>query len=141
VLSHVRIETLVSELDNEVPREGAFARLVQYGGGPDESYLVANERGFLRLGIEFLRASVAPQRQRGRNGGQILDIELDYVLDPDAEIGIDNLERRDPFEPDAPVANPTTWPERVRVTLIVLAGLAAIAVWLVGLVTVARWIG
>ena len=141
MLSHARIETLVSELDNEVPREDAFARLVQYGGGPDESYLVANERGFLRLGIEFLRAAVAPPRPGRTNGGQILDIDLDYVLDPDAEIGIDYLERRDPFEPNAPVAEPTTWPERVRVTLIVLAVVAAVAVWIVGAVTLARWIG
>ena len=142
MLSADRIRTLVAELDPEVPREGAFARLVQYGGGPDETYLVANQRGYLRLSIEFLRAAIAPTAadttpKRARS----LDIDLEYVLDPDSDVGIDYLERREDLIPGVPSRAPMGWPDRFRFAVIALVVLAAVAVWLVGFVAIARWVG
>jgi hypothetical protein len=142
VLSADRIRTLVAELDSEVPREGAFARLVQYGGGPDEAYLVANERGYLRLGIEFLRAAIAPTTaDAASTRGRVLDIDLDYVLDPDSDVGIDYLERREDLGRSVRSREPMGWPQRFRFAIIALVVLAAVAVWLIGFVAIARWAG
>ena len=45
-----QIKKMVAELDAAVPRDGARVYLSQYGGGPDESKVVGNQRGYLRLG-------------------------------------------------------------------------------------------
>ena len=55
-----RVREAIDLLDAEVPRAGARVRLHQYGGGPDEGQIVANETGYLRLGVEFLKAAFVP---------------------------------------------------------------------------------
>ncbi len=86
------IKKMVAELDAAVPREGARVHLSQYGGGPDESKVVANQRGYLRLGIEFLRAAFAPPSPKSKN---MIDADLRYMLTEDSTVGFDWFERRE----------------------------------------------
>jgi len=58
-----KIRAIITQLDNEVPRENATVILEQYGGGPDESHIVANQTHYLRLEIEFLKAGFAGNSQ------------------------------------------------------------------------------
>lgn len=46
-MNEAEIAALVDRLDRLVPREGAHVRLEQYGGGPDESRIVANQASYL----------------------------------------------------------------------------------------------
>src|SRR5688572_15306493 len=55
-----KVQDAIAFLDEEVPRGHARVKLDQYGGGPDESRIIANKDGFLRLGVEFLKAAYAP---------------------------------------------------------------------------------
>lgn len=58
-LNDAYIKELIENLDQSVSSEGAAVRLDQYGGGPDESQITGNRVGYLRLGIEFLKAAYA----------------------------------------------------------------------------------
>jgi len=77
-------ESLVTELDDLVPRDGACVTLRQYGGGPDESRITANQRGYLRLGIEFLKAAFAPTNKENS-----LKADIGYLLTEDSDVGFD----------------------------------------------------
>ena len=45
--------------------------------------------GFLRFGLEFARGAVVAGSGQGRNGGEIVALDLDDVLDPEAELVFD----------------------------------------------------
>lgn len=64
------IERFIRELDHAVPREGAQVRLEQRDSGPEESIIAGNPPGFLRLGIELLKAGIAPEPEPTKNGDQ-----------------------------------------------------------------------
>ena len=66
-----RVQELVEEPDGLVPRTGAVVIMNVYEGGCDESRITATETGYLRLGIEMLRAPSALRFVDGR------DIQID----------------------------------------------------------------
>jgi len=63
-MDEARVKYLVEELDRAVPKEGAVISFRQYGGGPDESKIMASKVGLLRAGVELLRAGIGPARER-----------------------------------------------------------------------------
>ena len=128
-----RIQEAIAFLDREVPREGARVRLDQYGGGPDESQLIANQTGYLRLGIELLKAAFRPTGERAS-----VEVEIEDLVTSDSKIHFDWFERREPSESG-------TLPTQARSAFLPIAtGIALLAVFLgllgVGLITVVRWL-
>src|SRR5271167_2697647 len=87
-----QIKKMIADLDAAVPRDGARVHLSQYGGGPDESKVIANQRGYLRLGIEFLRAAFAPSSPKSQ---ETIETDLRYLLTEDSTVGFDWFERRE----------------------------------------------
>lgn len=81
-----RIQTVVDELDRDVPKEDARVLLEQYGGSPDESRIIATRSGLLRLGVEFLKAGVAENPQTAG---------LSALLHAESDIGFDSIEVRE----------------------------------------------
>lgn len=86
-----RVLRLIDELDAHVPREGAIVRFEQYGGGPDESKVVGNRSGYLRLGIELMKGGLAPISP-GKTGDRI-EVEIEYLVDAESNISFDWFER------------------------------------------------
>ena len=125
-----KIRETIALLDREIPREGARVRLDQYGGGPDESRIIANKAGFLRLGLELLKAAYAP-RERGSTS---VSVDLDYLLTGDSSIGFDWFERREPDDEQPSSSG----------RLVALVGLTVLAILillvLIGLYVVVRWV-
>src|SRR5688572_3123919 len=92
----VQIADMIESLDREVPREGAWVEMEQYGGGPDEGQIVANRLGFLRLGIEFLKAGIANDPHGSDAAGpRGAPIDLEYLVTPDSTINFDWFELRE----------------------------------------------
>jgi hypothetical protein len=50
----------------------------QYGGGPDESRIVANRGGHLRLGIELMKGALAVPA--GTHGPQNTPVDIEYLI-------------------------------------------------------------
>jgi hypothetical protein len=132
-----RLQELVEELDTLVPREGALVRMVQYGGGPDESRMEGTRRGYQRLGIELLRGAVGPERDADEPS---ITVDLAEVLHPDSDIGFDEfllVDESGQAEPAAPKLDLGGWAWMIGCvgTLLLLATAAV-----VGLVTMAGWL-
>jgi hypothetical protein len=85
-----RLRQIIENLEQSVSKEGAYVKITLYGGGLSETKIVANRNGYLRLGIEFLKAAFAEN---------IIDIDLDYLLKK-STVYIDWFERTEEIPSD-----------------------------------------
>ena len=129
-----RIKNMVADLYAAVPRAGARVYLSQYGGGPDESKMVANQRGYLRLGIELLRAAFAPPSPQTQ---EQIQVDLRYLLTDDSTVGFDWFERREDL-----AAAPRTErkPSRLVPAILALGLVVVLVLAMIGLGTVMFWV-
>ncbi len=128
------IQKIASDLNDMVPREEARIRLHQYGGGPDECQIVGNQRGYLRLGIEFLSIAVAPLSIQS-NDAVVAD--LSYLLTDDSDVGFDWFERCE----DLPAKSQAERkPHSLVPVVIFLVLLSTFIVFAIGVVTVVSWV-
>ncbi|WP_028313241.1 hypothetical protein [Desulfatibacillum aliphaticivorans] len=101
-IDHEKVKDFISSLDESVPKEGAAVRMDQYGGGPDESGIRANQAGYLRLGIEFLKAAYAEPAYRDKGGDDVdreyLDVDLEYLVSLESDVNFDSFERTENVE-------------------------------------------
>ena len=132
-----RVKELIAALDAEVPREGAQVRLHQYGGGPDESQVQANPAGYLRLGIEFLKAAYSSPGDP--KTPQAVQVELGYLLRPDSTINFDWCERRDDLGPISSESYLTGFDRFVPYLIFAILA-AGVLLAFIGLFTVVRWL-
>ena len=124
------VQQAIALIDREVPRAGARVLLRQYGGGPDEGQFVANESGFLRFGIEFLKSALAEPREGGA-----VDVDLEYLVSSDSDIGFDDFQLKEMPEQGVHDSSPGLVP------ILIMSALAAVALLaVIGLVTVVGWI-
>ncbi len=92
-----KIQEIIKQLEDEIPREDAKVIFEQYGGGPDESQIIANQRGYLRLGIEFLKAAFAERKPISKKGYDAIPVDLDYLIAENSTVGFDNFEITESF--------------------------------------------
>ena len=136
------IRRVVCELDASVPREGAKVNIQKYDDGTGEesgqAFIIANERGYLRLGIEFLKAGLdplaAPEKSAGKRPDMIL-VDLDYVFTEDSDVRFDYFERREDVEAKT---EPETWGDKLFIFAVLGVIVAIFALAVVGLVTIVR---
>jgi hypothetical protein len=76
VIDAAHIQSLTKQLDEAVPREG-HVEVVQDPNDLDYTLVRANQLGYLRLGIEFLKAAYAPPESGGK--GTLLRLDLKYL--------------------------------------------------------------
>lgn len=135
-----RIQELAHELDALVPRTDAIVLMNQYRGGCDESQITATETGYLRMGIELLKASVVPPLANGTSVQ--LDVDWEYLIAERSDIGFHMFHVDNALEPDAAsVPRPhEAWQDRVAGLACGLACLLLVTVFGVGIITVIQWI-
>ena len=112
-----------------------------YGGGPDESQITATETGYLRLGIELLKA---PSALRFVDGRDIqIDVNLEGLVSEQSDINFHLFYLDDTLKPDAVPAAPQAkqpWQDKVIGAGCVLFCVLLIYVFGVGFVTIMHWI-
>lgn len=122
-----RLKDLVSQIDESVPREGAWIELTQYGGAPEESRMVGNVNGYRRLGIELLKASMT--------GAENFYVDLNDLVTSRSTVKFDWFELRD----TVPQPEVQTWGDRVFtigcLALVLIGGVFS----LIGVVVVTMW--
>jgi hypothetical protein len=127
------IRKMAAELDAFVPREGARVCSSQYGGGADESKLVGNQRGYLRLGIEFLRAALTTPNPEPHGS---IDVDLRYLLTDDSTVRFDWFERSEDLDAAMPAGRKPGW----LISAIVTGAITlCLALAVIGLGTVISW--
>jgi len=100
------IKSTAHDLDAKVPKEGAAVQFVFVadGGTPDESLVEANRLGYLRMGIEFLKAAFA---RTGTGSRGILDASIDHLTTEQSQIRFIGLARNEDLRPPPPRGVPT----------------------------------
>jgi hypothetical protein len=135
-MDQARVKELISLLDSEVPREGAKVWLHQYGGGLDECQFKGNRAGYLRFGIEFLKAAYQEPNEKYPNA---VDVDLAYLLSPGSTIHFGWFERTEEVH-DAPGERSLSMLDHVIPLLIIGVLATGVLLAIVGLVTVVTWL-
>jgi len=140
-VNEARLQALIAELDELVPRSGAVVWEDHglYGSELDPSY-GGNRAGYLRLGIEFLKIAEAPPVP-GRPTR--VHADLSYLVNGERERGEPAIfERRDVSA--AELISAREPPGRLGSTLalgaIAVVGLALLVLLVLGLRDVAGWL-
>jgi hypothetical protein len=136
------LHNLISQLDDSVPREGAVVVEYDLDDCMSDGFL-ANRLGYLRLGIEFLKAAFAEPRRNtlphSDEQRDFVDVELDYLTNRKSNYLFardEDVEYEDWFEPQV-----TVWPNDEEKEKLARAWQwVKILLIGVGLVTVIRWI-
>lgn len=128
------IQSLVKQLDAAVPRKGHVEVL---GSAYDDEgqRLRANRLGYLRLGVEFLKAAYAPPPNAERP--ERVEVDVEYLTG--LENGMFDFERCEDQDVWRPVYNETPG------ALSQIAGgaviLLLVGTFLTGALTIFRWLG
>jgi len=80
-MDKVEMSDLINSLDSAVPKENSHFAIYTYGGGTDESFTQGNSNGYLRFGIEFLKAGLIALDDKKDE----TDAELGYLINEDSD--------------------------------------------------------
>jgi hypothetical protein len=86
------LSAIVSRLDQDLSRDNAKITIQKYGGDLEESFVVGTPNGYLRLGVEFLKAGLAPQSSPEKPE---IEVDVEYLIDDDSDVQFDYFERKD----------------------------------------------
>lgn len=128
------ITRIVAELDDDLSKENARVSLIQYGGDSDESFIVATQNGYLRLGVEFLKAGLAPYRNPNIQPNQI-EVDLEYLITDDSDISFDYFERNETLTIKT---YEKSWSDSVFISIVIAVLVLIPILAIVGLVAIIR---
>ncbi len=103
------IQRLVDELDASVNREGARLLIYCEHPEPDSCELIGNRQGYLRAGVEFLRAALVPLAP----GDSITPIKLDYLIGYDRSLHVTRLTRQEDVYAALPPVKKNSWRDKI----------------------------
>lgn len=133
-MNEQELSTIIDRLDAEVSKDGAVVKFEEYCG--DDSRVVATPAGYLRLGIEMLKAA----RARGSEAKpDVIDVDLEYLHPLGTEISFISFLRRTELEKEEEQEQYGPWVKLIPAALLsflVVSGILAV----IGLVQVIRWI-
>ena len=98
------LHEVIRLLDRKISKDGARLT-IRYCDQKTEQYahtdpgceghdMIANEAGFLRLGVELLKAGVAPLMLPGESTA--VDVDVNYLIAEDSDVTFRRFERRWP---------------------------------------------
>ena len=132
------VKRIVSELDKSISKENAKVSIQKYGGDLDEAFIVATEHGYLRLGVEFLKAGFAPYVSAEKTLGKhpyAIEVEIDYLITEDSDVHFDYFERS---EDVAVKTYQESWGDRLIPVVILGAMVSILALAIVGVVAIIK---
>jgi hypothetical protein len=128
------LRDLVEQMDRLVSKEGAKLRIP---GDPDGNTTIGTQRGYLRLGVEFLRAGLAPTATAAERDIPHIPLDIGYLLTPDSETPFDlcevdeDVERLPPRSRKlGPLGQLLAALVAVAVVGLILVGAVALLVWM-----------
>lgn len=125
--------TIIDRLDESVSKENAKVRLYQYGGDGEDGWIVATRNGYLRLGIELLKAGMAPTTAEERG---MIDVDIQYLIDDDSSVSFSTFEIVEELSTDT---NENTWGDSLFIYTVIAVLIAIPILAVIGLVAVVRY--
>jgi len=142
MLTRDQIQQHIDQLDAQVPKEDA-ALVISYEGDPAASVeceIVANYIGYLRFGIEMLKAAVM-EPEPGAVG---VNISMDYMEDAKWSLHVGRISRREDVrtyfdKAFAAKFPPITWKTRMTAASEIFLGIFAVLCLLIGFGELLGW--
>jgi hypothetical protein len=128
------LNTLVEALDRAISREGARLRIP---GDPDGNETVGTQQGYLRLGVEFLKAGLKPRALGDSHDIPHIPLDIDYLLTPDSSAPFDFCELVQEVEVLPPVREDLGCLGQLAVAVAAVIGIGLLAI---GAMAVLSWI-
>ncbi len=121
------LEDLISKLELGVSKDTALFEIYQYGGGPDESFVKANQEGLQLFAIELLKASLKVEQTIGDPAKNTIHIEHEEMLE-NGDIGLHYIEPTLQKRQTAPKRPPQkeTWKDTLTTRVWQKSGFSAI---------------
>jgi hypothetical protein len=129
------LRSRIEELDEGVTKDNARIRIYRWGGDDDESVMIATRNGYLRLGIEFLKAGVAPDPPYPPDSS--IHVDLEYLIDDNSTVFFENFELVETLPPEETAE---TWKDTVVIYAILTVLVALLLLAVIGAVAVIRWL-
>lgn len=134
-MENYEIEEIVERIEqNGLSDESTIIKYMQHGGGPDESHILANRAGYLRLAVLFLCASIAPYKDENLS---VIDLNSSDIIDEDSDVSISWLERREDI---ANIQRKSTFSDKITSISHAVYLLIVLILLIIGIGTVASWI-
>lgn len=109
-MTEENIRQLLEELDAEVSRDNA--QLVIYCEDPEgegSCELIGNRDGFLRAGIELLKAAMVSMKP----GDSITPISIDYLIRSGRSLRVKRLTRQESVDAALPPVRRNSWKDKI----------------------------
>lgn len=141
-MNEMRLNEIINELNREISKEGAIVVMRKTSAG-FESHFIANRQGYLRLGVECLRAATIPINQTA--GGEfIISVDMDYLIGP-GDMYFRMQERREDLNREElskpKPAHKKRWTSKVWSCLGTALTIVGILIpWLIGVGTFWSWV-
>jgi hypothetical protein len=140
MLTRDQIQQHISELDAQIPREDAEL-VIWYEGDSADCEIVGNYIGYLRIGIELLRAAVV-ELEPGAVG---TSISIDYMEVPRWSLHVKKIIRREDVRPYFDRAfsakfPPITWKTYAGMSHEAFLGIFVVLCLLIGFGEVLGWV-
>lgn len=88
----VEIQKKIEELDRGISKVDAAVRIDNCE--PNDLYVTATQNGYLRIGVEFLKAAFAPQ-QTSDSESRLIEVDTEYLITKDSSTDFSSFERVD----------------------------------------------
>jgi hypothetical protein len=131
------IQQIITQLDDSVPKDGARLLINIEDTETNECELIGNRNGYLRAGLEFLRAATVPLEPNAF----ITSIEFNYLV-PSRGFLVKRLSRQQDPEAALPPLKRHTWKDKAAgigcltvatfLFICTLIGIEQIGVWIFG---------
>lgn len=132
------LKDIIGRLDAGIPRENAKVSFQKYGCGDgdlEEAFIVATENGYLRMGVEFLKAGITPHLSPRGGRPFAIAVDLDYLFAENSDVYFDYFERREEIQVRT---YEETWVDKFIPLAASGVILAVLALAIVGLVTIIK---
>jgi len=134
-MENKKISDFADELESTIQPSNIFIKIIQHGGGPDESHIRANRAGYLHLASQFLRAAIAPYKVN--DYPDIVDVDASSLIDEDSDIFFQRLERSESIE--SPQGYELSFLDKLISIGWVAFAILLFAMLIIGIGTVIRW--
>jgi hypothetical protein len=129
------IQERIEELDRAILKEGAEV-VIFYEEESQDCEVIGNRAGYLRLGVEMLKAAIAPLR----TGEMFTPVSVDYLLTSPRGLGVKRFTRLDDVQSALPPLPESTWKTKAAGTGCLLLGIFMVVCMLVGFGQVFTWL-
>ena len=123
------LSRLVSELDEAIPRAGATVKMVVGEDGAEDSRMIGNEQGYLRLGVDILQGTLRSEQEAGADT-RSLDIDLEYLQTYDSTVYFNDFTVDEELRSEVVEPNLSRW-QRIK-NKAVEVGVVALVTFLIG---------